>query len=498
MNDASELNAASASISEGERRVGGRSARMEPSGNLPREWLSAVLKLLEREPAVVRIVVAQVSGSAPREPGAFMLAAPDCLEGTIGGGRLEWEAIAAARELLHDESAAARLSTVVLGADLGQCCGGVVAVWLERFTREDVGFLRLVRETAAREHAVLSSTVQGAVVDRRLVCATGGVNEGGVNGGGVNGGDERLARGGEAAGRDAAGGDAAGGDAAGGDAAGGSVAAADAAGSDTLGWDRADVSEGGDLVEAQAQALLRKPRDNAGPRIVRDMGGGVRFLERLDDELPAIWLYGAGHVGQALARILAELPLRLTWIDSRAELFPAVEPDGVRIRRDADSLATVCAAPAGTYFLVMTHSHPLDFALCHAILERNDFAWLGLIGSESKAARFRSRLKRAGVPPQTLARLVCPIGIGGIESKWPAAIAVGVAAQVMQRISAAARDRGVIGNGRAVFGPIARVDAAGSPVQAAGKGAAADCRGENCSTCGTAAVPPAAPVVGRS
>jgi xanthine dehydrogenase accessory factor len=488
MNDASELNAASASISEGERRVGGRSARMEPSGNLPREWLSAVLKLLEREPAVVRIVVAQVSGSAPREPGAFMLAAPDCLEGTIGGGRLEWEAIAAARELLHDESAAARLSTVVLGADLGQCCGGVVAVWLERFTREDVGFLRLVRETAAREHAVLSSTVRGAVVDRRLVCATGGVNEGGVNGGGVNGGDERLARGGEAAGRDAAGGDA----------AGGSVAAADAAGSDTLGWDRADVSEGGDLVEAQAQALLRKPRDNAGPRIVRDMGGGVRFLERLDDELPAIWLYGAGHVGQALARILAELPLRLTWIDSRAELFPAVEPDGVRIRRDADSLATVCAAPAGTYFLVMTHSHPLDFALCHAILERNDFAWLGLIGSESKAARFRSRLKRAGVPPQTLARLVCPIGIGGIESKWPAAIAVGVAAQVMQRISAAARDRGVIGNGRAVFGPIARVDAAGSPVQAAGKGAAADCRGENCSTCGTAAVPPAAPVVGRS
>jgi xanthine dehydrogenase accessory factor len=468
MNAASELNAASESISEGERRVGGRSARMEPSGNLPREWLSAVLKLLEREPAVVRIVVAQVSGSAPREPGAFMLAAPDCLEGTIGGGRLEWEAIAAARELLHDESAAARLSTVVLGADLGQCCGGVVAVWLERFTREDVGFLRLVRETAAREHAVLSSTVRGAVVDRRLVCATGGVNEGGVNGG-----DERLARGGEAAGRDAA-------------------------GSDTLGWDQADLSEGGDCVEAQAQALLRKPRDNAGPRIVRDMGGGVRFLERLDDELPAIWLYGAGHVGQALARILAELPLRLTWIDSRAELFPAVEPDGVRIRRDADSLATVCAAPAGTYFLVMTHSHPLDFALCHAILERNDFAWLGLIGSESKAARFRSRLKRAGVPPQTLARLVCPIGIGGIESKWPAAIAVGVAAQVMQRISAAARDRGGIGNGRAVFGPIARVDAAGSPVQAAGKGAAADCGGENCSTCGTAAVPPAAPVVGRS
>src|SRR5579862_8859736 len=86
----------------------------------------------------------------------------------------------------------------------------------------------------------------------------------------------------------------------------------------------------------------------------------------------------------------------------------------------------------------MTHSHPLDYALCQEILRRGDFAWLGLIGSDSKAARFRSRLAREGMSAEAIARLVCPIGIGGIESKWPAAIAVGVAAQVMQRISAEA------------------------------------------------------------
>lgn len=398
---------------------------------LPREWVSAVMQLLERQPAVVRIVVAQVSGSAPREPGAFMLVGRDGFDGTIGGGRLEWESIAAARELLDDESGAARLNTVVLGADLGQCCGGLVAVWLERFTREDVEFLRLVRETGSRGQAVLSSTIKGAVVERRLVCAT---------------------------------------------------------------------ESAGDLVEAQAHVLLRKPRASAWPRVVRDVAGGARFLERLDDEFPAVWLYGAGHVGQALARILAELPLRLTWIDSRAELFPAPEPEGVRIRRDADSLGTVSDAPAGTCFLVMTHSHPLDFALCQAILERSDFAWLGLIGSESKAARFRSRLKRAGVPPEALARLVCPIGIAGIESKWPAAIAVGVATQVMQRISAAGRDRGGIGHAKAVFGPAARVAAPRSAGRAGETGALTDCGGESCSTCEAAvqAGESDAPVVGPS
>jgi xanthine dehydrogenase accessory factor len=170
--------------------------------------------------------------------------------------------------------------------------------------------------------------------------------------------------------------------------------------------------------------------------LTRNSAGELTFIERLDDEFPAVWLYGAGHVGQALARILAELPLRFTWIDSRAELFPETPGRGVRILHDADSLATVSEAPVGAYFIVMSHSHPLDFALCHALLERNDFAWLGLIGSASKAARFRSRLRRAGLGADVIGKLVCPIGVDGIESKWPAAIAVAVAAQLMQQISA--------------------------------------------------------------
>jgi xanthine dehydrogenase accessory factor len=330
---------------------------------LPRDWLPAVVEFLQREPVVVRIVIAEVRGSAPRDAGAFMLVGRGGVAGTIGGGKLEWDAIAAARELLEDCAVAARFNRVVLGADLGQCCGGVVAVWLERFTRDDLGLLRAASDVGARGAAVLSSTIRGARAERRLVCGVG--------------------------------------------------------------------------VGEAADRLLRAPRLHARPQVIRDAAGDLVFLERLDDELPALWLYGAGHVGQALGRILMELPVRLTWIDSRAELFPASLAAGVRVRRDPDSLATVSEAPVGAYFLVMTHSHPLDYALCRAILQRNDFAWLGLIGSSSKAARFRSRLRRDAVGAEAIARLVCPIGIDGIESKWPAAIAVGVAAQVMQQISAA-------------------------------------------------------------
>src|SRR5258708_1998225 len=91
---------------------------------LPRDWLPTLVRFLDREPVVVRIVVAEVRGSTPREPGAFMLVGRNGVEGSIGGGQLEWEAIAGARELLEDAAVAARANKVVLGADVGQCCGG--------------------------------------------------------------------------------------------------------------------------------------------------------------------------------------------------------------------------------------------------------------------------------------------------------------------------------------------------------------------------------------
>jgi xanthine dehydrogenase accessory factor len=167
-------------------------------------------------------------------------------------------------------------------------------------------------------------------------------------------------------------------------------------------------------------------------------------------------------VAQALIRLMPELPFDVTWIDSRAELLPAPLPDNVHPLCVQTPTNTVNSAPAGARFLVMTHDHGLDYALCRKVLERNDFAWLGLIGSKSKGARFRSRLARDGIAAETIARLVSPIGVEGVNNKWPAAIAVAVAAQLLQGLECTAQ-------GRALN--------VSPSVDARGLGAAADARG---------------------
>lgn len=401
---------------------------MSSTPGLPRDWIPTLMRLLERQPTIARVVVTEARGSTPREPGAFMLVGHNCVEGSIGGGRLEWEAIAAARSLLADTAVPARTNKVVLAADVGQCCGGVVSFWLEKFTRDDLVILRTAADAGARGVAVLTSEVDGGVIRRRIVRQ-----------------EARPRPRVKSPTLPAASGDS--GPAATAPAPSAQVvapiavalAAPASAASAPTGTAQADTTPA-DTTHALNQ-LVSRPRQHAFPVVLASTPNTLTFLERLDDSLPVVWLYGAGHVGQALARILMELPVRLTWIDSRAELFPPTLPDAVRVLQDPDPVATVHEAPVGAYFIVMSHSHPLDFDLCHALLERNDFAWLGLIGSDSKAARFRSRLGRTGLGSEVIEKLVCPIGVEGITSKWPAAIAVAVAAQLMQRISVVAEEQ---------------------------------------------------------
>jgi len=319
-------------------------------GSMRGSWPLAVCRLLEgREPVVVRVLIAAVRGSSPREPGACMLVSRAGIHGTIGGGNLEWQAMQAAESLLRAETEASSvvLRRLVLGRELGQCCGGVVQLWLERFTPLD---LPLLRRAA-----------------------------------GVSGG----------------------------------------AGCATI------------VSELSGRGIVRRRLEQGTPGCEPQLhfaasGENAILIEPIAAEHPALWLYGAGHVGQALIRILAELPFEVTWVDSRAELLPGPLPDNVHTLCHDTPVSTVPFAPAAVRFLVMTHDHALDYSLCRAILERGDFAWLGLIGSKSKAARFRSRLARDGVTADAIHRLVSPIGVEGIASKWPAAIAVGVAAQLLQ------------------------------------------------------------------
>lgn len=145
-----------------------------------------------------------------------------------------------------------------------------------------------------------------------------------------------------------------------------------------------------------------------------------------------VYLFGAGHVAQALVRQLLPLGAELHWIDSRDEAFAGIDCHGLHAVVTDLPESEVAAAPAGAYFLIMTHSHTLDFALCEAIYKRHDFAYFGLIGSRSKRASFEHRLLDRGLLPDRLSELTCPIGIPGIISKEPVAIALAVAAQVFQ------------------------------------------------------------------
>jgi xanthine dehydrogenase accessory factor len=156
--------------------------------------------------------------------------------------------------------------------------------------------------------------------------------------------------------------------------------------------------------------------------------------------LPEVVIFGAGHVGGAIARALTSLPLRTICIDSRAELLVRHEMFA-ETRLVDDPVAEMDNVGAGALVFVMSHSHDIDYDLCQAALEREDLAFVGLIGSQTKKARFFQRMERQGFGKEILSRLTCPIGIGGITGKEPAVIAASVAAQVLQITEELAKSR---------------------------------------------------------
>ena len=346
------------------------------------DWLATLDRRLAREPALVRVAVAAVRGSAPREPGACMLVGADAIDDSIGGGHLELKAIEIARQMLAQPAgAASRLDRFALGATLGQCCGGAVNLWFERFGAADRDLVAAAARAAGSpdKPSVLATVLAGDGAPLRALIATGYVYRG-----------------------------------------------------DLGGADRARAA-----MDAAA-ALFDRPAEKRAS-LVRAPDGAQLLIERIDPQGTPLMLFGAGHVGKALVKVLAELPFRVHWIDSRADVFPAGLPANVAALPGADPLQAVAAAPPDAMHLVLTHSHDLDYEICRALLRRGDFAWAGLIGSETKATCFALRLARDDVPAERIARLVSPIGIDGIDSKVPAAIAVAVAAQLLQVAQTVAR-----------------------------------------------------------
>lgn len=269
---------------------------------------------------VVLVHIERFEGSSPREMGAWMLVSREGFEGTVGGGHLEFEALAQARRMLADSrpsphnadqqthrSGDTQTHRYALGPALGQCCGGVVWLTFQSFASIDAPEL-----IAARAHFV---------------------------------------------------------------------------------W-------------AQSQKHMK------------------------------VALFGGGHVGKALARTLASLPMQLRWIDSRDEIFPSDLPANVQAEHSDPVQTAVRELDAGSHVLIMSFSHAEDLDIVFECLKRQrenkDLPFIGLIGSQTKWATFGHRLEERGFTADEIAQVTCPIGVEGVQGKEPEVIAVSVAAQLLQ------------------------------------------------------------------
>ncbi|HEX9858829.1 MAG TPA: xanthine dehydrogenase accessory protein XdhC [Paracoccaceae bacterium] len=174
--------------------------------------------------------------------------------------------------------------------------------------------------------------------------------------------------------------------------------------------------------------------------LVRARGEGVMppaafvqgwMVEPVARPVRQVWIWGAGHVGRALVAVLAPLPgVAITWVDVAADRFPEAVPEAVTVVPAADPALLVAHAPEAAEHLVLTYSHALDLELCHRLLGHG-FRRLGLIGSATKWARFRSRLRNLGHAKEAIARIDCPIGDPAL-GKHPQAIAIGVAMEFLK------------------------------------------------------------------
>ncbi|WP_191603039.1 xanthine dehydrogenase accessory protein XdhC [Marinomonas algicola] len=247
-------------------------------------WVQQAAQLEKAATNFVMVSVVSIQGSTPREIGARMLITKDAIFNTIGGGHLEWKAMAYARQCLENRQPINEIKEYPLGATLGQCCGGKVSLLFESVFQADF----------------------------------------------------------------------------------------------------------------------------------------------------SLAIFGAGHVGKAIIHCLGQIPCKVYWIDSRANEFPQECPENIIKIHSDYPVDEIKDLPSNSYYLVLTHNHQLDLDLSEAILKHNDFAYLGVIGSKTKSARFKHKLRDKGFSSEAIARMECPMGEPEIVSKQPGEIAVSTLSQLLK------------------------------------------------------------------
>ena len=319
---------------------------MLPVGMHTNSWLAKALTSLDDGQDIVLVTVTATKGSSPRNHGSQMLVTKAGIWQTIGGGALEFDVMARARKMLasDDDNWQRQHMTVILGPDMGQCCGGQMSLLLEKFTAKQVGVLAALAQEACHGQMLAHPLESG--VPLRLQSA----------------------------------------------------------------------------LSSSDEAVFMAP-----------------IMPR---QMP-LFIYGAGHVSRALIPRLDGLGFDIFLVDIETARFADNLGDNLQklLAKAPEKIAL--RAPKRAAHLVMTHSHSLDEAICLQLLMRGDFAYLGLIGSKSKRARFTKRLAAAGVSPAMLDRLISPIGIRDIKGKSPAHVALSIAADlaIWQQLSDDAEQR---------------------------------------------------------
>ncbi|BBP43888.1 xanthine dehydrogenase accessory protein XdhC [Thiosulfativibrio zosterae] len=289
------------------------------------------------------VSVAKVQGSSPREVGAKMAVFANRIEGTIGGGHLEYAAIEQAKTLLNQApDHHISLTQTPLTPRFDQCCGGQVTLVFEKINPITSPWLndlaRLLKPFSAEKPPKFNQA-----------------------------------------------------------------------------W----------LVFDPIS--FKKHISQSPPQPEKHL-----IIETIQPHPFPIMIFGAGHVGKALVNQLQFLDAKVTLVDSRADQFPEQPPAHIQCITTQNWQSLIDSAPSHTYFLILTHSHQLDFALTQAILQKGQFAYCGLIGSKTKKVRFERQLSANGLTQPQIASLTCPIGLHNIPGKSPEILAISVVAQLLQ------------------------------------------------------------------
>ena len=348
-------------------------------------WLKPVKTAITLNNGFVLLTIISTKGSTPCSNGdKIVFSGGESVFGSIGGGNLEFKALSFAEELLSLNSNSIYLKKYPLGASLGQCCGGYVKVMFESFIQSDSinSWIEIVSNLLHdKEDFVVASIVDNnAEIEyssKKFVYLNGNSRP------------------------------------------------------------SLDDEELSSLINKSAKDLLLF---SDSPTIVqfKNKSGSVTeicFEKVLTSEVQPVVVFGAGHISRALMPILVNLPIKIYWVDDRAEQFDKYQGDTSQIDVICDDFVqSIPDLPDSSYCLVITYSHQIDFEICEKMITQNNFSYLGMIGSEIKGKKFRDRFHQKNYSEEVINKFICPIGDKQKFLKSPTAIAVTIAMDLINFI----------------------------------------------------------------